>query len=199
MWQAAIFPYTKSWDMYFAPGDRRPTNKAAAFHNLSYGYNYGYLSKMEVTADPSGCGATQWFSGRSATSVANPANTVMFADNGGTVFGETGSTLGSMVNPPDAWPSTEYFYGPTEVGWGKACQTYYAGTKWGDTDGFAPRYTDGGNIARTDGSAKFYKTSQAAVATNYNPNQSCTLVRVNKTRKNEYMWDPRGDAAPDQN
>ncbi len=196
MWQAQIYPYVKSWDMYFAPADSKPANLVARFHNLSYGYNYGYLSKLEVTADPSGCGINQWFSGKSSSAVENSSNIVMFADGGGVAFGNVGSTLGSMVNPPDAWPSTEYFYGPTEVGWGFQCLDYFQGTKWQDTDGFAGRYAGGGNTTQTDSSAKFRKVSALAIGTNYLPTVSCTSTKV--TDKGKYMWDPRAYGAPTQ-
>jgi len=195
MWEWAIFPYLKSWNLYFASGDTVPNNPVAEFHNLSYGYNYGYLSKLQVTADPSGCGISQWFSGKSSTTVDSPANTIAFTDNGGAAaFGNTASTLGSMVNPPDAWPSTEYFYGPVQVGWGYQCQDYFAGTIFGDTDGWAARYTGGANTSLVDGHAKYYKTSQAAIGTNYNPAVSCTVTKV--LDKSKYMWDPRGTGAP---
>jgi prepilin-type N-terminal cleavage/methylation domain-containing protein len=197
MWQAKVFPYMKSWDLFFAPGDTKPTNLVARFHNISYGYNYGYISKLEVTPDP-GCPTevSQWFSAKSSSVIENPSNIVMFASGGGTSFKEVGSTLGSMVNPPDAWPSTEYFYGPTEVGWGLGCLTYFQGSKWQDSDGFAFRYNEGGNVTHTDSSAKFYKLSSAAIGTNYNKNQNCKLTKV--TNKGQYKWDPRGEAAPTQ-
>ena len=195
MWQAKVYPYIKSWNMFFAPGDTMPNNLVARFHNLSYGYNYGYLSKLEVTADPGCPSVTQWFSGKSSTVVERPAEEVAFADAGGaSALKEVGSTIGSIVNPPDAWPSTEYFYGPVEVGWGLNCQDYFAGTLWGDTDGFAPRYTGGGNLAMVDGHAKFYVTNNAAVGTNYNPKVTCESTKV--TDRTKYLWDPRGSAAP---
>ncbi len=118
----------------------------------------------------------------------------MIADSGGRVFGNTANTLGSMVNPPDAWPSSEFFYGPVEVGWGLNCQTYFAGTKWGDTDGFAWRHAEGGNATMVDGHAKFFKVDRLASGTNYNAQQSCTLTRV--TEYGDYMWDPRYESGP---
>jgi prepilin-type N-terminal cleavage/methylation domain-containing protein/prepilin-type processing-associated H-X9-DG protein len=191
MWQWKIYPYMKSWDIFSCPSDLPPpTDLVARFHNISYGFNYGYLSKLEVTADP-GCPSevSQWFSGKSQAAITRPAENVMVADAGGRVFGNTGSTLGSMVNPPDAWSSTEYFYGPTEVGWGLNCQDYFQGTKWGDTDGFAFRHQEGGNVCLSDGHAKFYKTDALAIGSNYTKNQSCTQVVL--TAPNRYMWDPR--------
>src|SRR5687768_11044218 len=170
MWQWKIHPYTKNWDLLSCPSDLPPpANLVAKFHNISYGYNYGYLSTLEVTADPGDPGVGQWFSGVSQAAVSRPANIVAFTDGGGRVFGSVGNTLGSMVNPPDAWPSEKYFYGPSEVGWGRNCANYFQGTKWGDTDGFAWRHQEGGNIAFSDGHAKFSKTGGAATGTNYNP------------------------------
>ena len=114
----------------------------------------------------------------------------MVADSGGKFFDASGgSTLGSMVNPPDAWPTSEYFYGPTEVGWGKACADYFAGSTWGDTDGFAWRHNLGGNACMVDGHSKWFRVDRLAEGTNYNPNQSCTNLLV--TDYNKYHWDPR--------
>ena len=190
MWQWKIYPYNKNWDLYSCPSDgATPTVITARFHNISYGYNYGYLSTLEVTADPGDPAVTQWFSGVSQAAVTRPANIVAFTDGGGRVFGNVANTLGSMVNPPDAWPSEKYFYGPTEVGWGRNCQTYFAGTKWGDTDGFAFRHQEGGNITFSDGHAKFHKTGAAASGTNYNPAQSCTQTWI--LDYSRYLWDPR--------
>jgi prepilin-type N-terminal cleavage/methylation domain-containing protein/prepilin-type processing-associated H-X9-DG protein len=195
MWQALLYPYTKSWDVYSSPADTAAsTNPQVKFHNISYGYNYGYLSKLEVTADPSGCGQTQWFSGKSATSVARPAEIVAFGDGGGRSF-TAASTLGSMINPPDGWPSTEYFYGPVEVGWGKNCQNYFNaaqgnGTgKWADTDGNATRHAGGANYAFVDGHSKYGKPGEMAKGTNWNPNISCTNIQV--LDPTQYKWDPR--------
>ena len=97
-----------------------------------------------------------------------------------------------MVNPPDAWPSVFSFYGPTEVGWGLNCKDYFAGTKWGDTDGFAWRHTNGANAAFVDGHAKFNQVNNAASGTSYNPQLSCTKVLV--TDYSQYKWDPRYDS-----
>jgi prepilin-type N-terminal cleavage/methylation domain-containing protein/prepilin-type processing-associated H-X9-DG protein len=195
MWQAAVFPYIKNWQVYSCPSDTNaiPNDPFVQFYMLSYGYNYGYLSKLETSADP-GCGITEWFSGISQAAVVAPASIVMLADAGGkAMYSISGaSTLGSIVNPPDAWPSTNFFFGPSQVGWGLNCQDYFAGTKWGDTDGFAWRHTEGGNAAMVDGHAKFFKVGQLAGGTNYSPQQSCTNVVV--TDYSQYHWDPRYDS-----
>lgn len=201
MWQYLIYPYLKNWGIYSCPSDKPvPTNLVAAFHNLSYGYNYGYLSKLEVTADPGGCGVSQWFSGRSQAIVNRPADIVAVTDGGGrAAFGNSGSTVGSMVNAPDAWPSSEYFYGPVQVGWGLNCSTYFASAngavdgKWANTDGFAFRHNEGGNVTYADGHAKFKKVGAMMAGTN-NPTlaASCTLTAV--TDYSQYQWDPRYDS-----
>jgi prepilin-type N-terminal cleavage/methylation domain-containing protein/prepilin-type processing-associated H-X9-DG protein len=199
MWQAALDPYLKNWQVYTCPSDTYSSSKDpfVNFYDLSYGYNYGYLSELIVqggavapaTADP-GCGASQWFQAHSQAFVQQPASIVMVADAGGKFFDSGGgSTLGSMVNPPDAWPSSEYFYGPVQVGWGLNCQDYFQGSKWGDTDGFAWRHTNGGNVAMVDGHAKFYQVGALASGTNYNPQVSCTNTAV--TDYGQYHWDPR--------
>jgi prepilin-type N-terminal cleavage/methylation domain-containing protein len=195
MWQYEIYPYLRSWSIFFAPGDKVPRSATARFHNLSYGYNYGYLSKLELTPDPSGCGAGQWFSSRIGTSVESPAATVAFADSAGAaVFGETPNPLGSMINPPDASRSTEKFYGSPESGWGLSCYNSFYGTQYAETDGFAPRYTSGGNMSLVDGHAKFYKTNSAATGTTFDPLYGCELTKV--TNNSKYLWDPRGTSAP---
>jgi prepilin-type N-terminal cleavage/methylation domain-containing protein/prepilin-type processing-associated H-X9-DG protein len=191
MWQAGVYPYIKNWQIYTCPSDSIPssTDPFVNFYDLSYGYNYGYLSTLEVTADP-GCGATQWFAAVGLAQVQQPAQIVMIADAGGKTFNASGgSTLGSMVNPPDAWPSTQYFYGAAQVGWGLNCDDYFYGTKWGDTDGFAWRHINGGNVCMVDGHAKFFQVARLASGTNYNPNSSCTNLLV--TDYSQYDWDPR--------
>jgi prepilin-type N-terminal cleavage/methylation domain-containing protein/prepilin-type processing-associated H-X9-DG protein len=205
MWQAEIYPYIKSWQTFSCPSDAVPLSNDpfVNYYNLSYGYNYGYLSTLIVAGgavapannDP-GCASTQWFAAVPLASVAAPANIVMVADSGGRVFnagvtnvGAGGTELGSMVNPPDAWSSSQYFYGPVQVGWGLNCQDYFQGSKWGDTDGFAWRHTNGGNACYSDGHAKFGQVGPMASGTNYNPNLSCTNVVV--TDYSQYKWDPR--------
>ncbi len=209
MWQFAMYPYLKNWNMMTAPGDTDYQAADARGFNLSYGYNYGYLSELCSpfkagcgAVDPGGSGNTsQWFRGHNASFVVRPAEIVMFADNGGKDLQSVPPTiLGSMVNAPDAWPSTEYFYGPVQVGWGLACQDYFAAAsvvagavgitgKWADTDGFATRYAQGGNVSYVDGHAKFGKAGNMAVGTNYRANQNCTLLTV--TDYSKYPWDPR--------
>jgi prepilin-type N-terminal cleavage/methylation domain-containing protein/prepilin-type processing-associated H-X9-DG protein len=191
MWQATIYPYTKNWQIFSCPSDVAIPNDAfTQFYMLSYGYNYGYLSKLQTGNDP-GCGTPQYFSSHSLAEVVQPASIIMVADNGGkAMYANTGtSTLGSMVNPPDAWPSSEFFYGPSQVGWGLNCTDYFAGTKWGDTDGFAWRHSNGGNAVFVDGHAKWNQVNNAASGTNYNPQKSCTNVLV--TDYSQYKWDPR--------
>jgi len=197
MWQYLIYPYLKSWGIYSCPSDKpQPKNLVAAFHNISYGYNYGYLSKLEVANEPDTCGIGQWFSGRSQAIVNRPADIVAVTDSGGRdAFGEGGSTVGSMVNAPDAWPSSEYFYGPTQVGWGLGCLDYFQGSKWANTDGFAFRHSEGGNVTYADGHAKFKKVGAMMTGTN-NPTlaASCTATLV--TDYSQYQWDPRYDSGP---
>jgi len=209
MWQFNMYPYLKNWNILTAPGEVESTVLAEKGFNLSYGYNYGYLSELCIAAkagcpaaDPGNGTSTQWFRGRNATSVVRPAEIVMFADNGGKDM-IVATTLGSIVNPPDAWPSTEYFYGPVQVGWGSACINYFALSsgscgganpcgrtgKWAPTDGFATRYAEGGNVSFVDGHAAFKKAGNLGIGTNYRPNQNCTLVVVTDATK--YQWDPR--------
>jgi len=193
MWQASVYPYTKNWQIFSCPSDvTLPNDPFVQFYMLSYGYNYGYLSVLKGP-DP-GCGVSQYFASVSLASVVQPASIIMVADNGGkALYNLSGTTtLGSMVNPPDAWPSVFSFYGPTEVGWGLNCKDYFAGTKWGDTDGFAWRHTNGANAAFVDGHAKFNQVNNAASGTSYNPQLSCTKVLV--TDYSQYKWDPRYDS-----
>ncbi len=211
MWQAHLYPYMKNWQMFTAPGENAKGGDGVQdFFNLSYGYNYGYLSTFCIAnnattmglgcpaTDPGAPTRTQWYNGISATSVTRPANIVMFADNGGKSF--TGATtLGSMVNPPDAYNSAKFFYGPDGAGWGKGCKNYFgngdAATpstgKWGDTDGFAGRYNDVANIVFVDSHSKGLKSSQAAAGTNLTPTLTCDAVLV--TDYSKYIWDPRYD------
>jgi len=223
MWQFKLQNFIKSYDMLTAPGDQNfgTSNLAAAektAFNISYGYNYGYLSILCVRDDtllsaftgcpkqnPDNAGALQWFLGVGQSSVSRPANIIMFTDAAGKDL-NVASPLGAYVNPPDAWPATLYFFGPKEVGWGKDAATYYAKAslggatvfgvtgKFGDTDGFANRYQAGGNTVFVDGHAKWQRTSQAASGTNYDPTKSAQNVKV--TDYANYQWDPRYDSGP---
>jgi len=196
MWQYQIYPYLKNWDIYSCPSDAGKTSgNIEKFYNLSYGYNYGYLSKLEVTKDP-GCAATQWFSGVGLATVKRPAETVLLADTGGKQAFPGGSTLGSDLNPPDAWPSTNYFYGPDTVGWGQNCGNYYAGTggaKWSNTGGFAWRHNEGGNVGYTDGHVKYSKIGALGVGTN-NANLALDCTQTCVTDYGKYLWDPRSES-----
>jgi prepilin-type N-terminal cleavage/methylation domain-containing protein/prepilin-type processing-associated H-X9-DG protein len=197
MWQAQIYPYLKNWDIYSCPSDTpTSTDKVLKFHTLSYGYNYGYLSKLEVTQDPGDATApTQWFSGKSQAAVSRPSDIVMIIDTGGRAAFTAASTLGSMINPPDAWPSTEYFYGPDTVGWGTNCGNYFKGTggaKWANTGGAAWRHSEGFNVTYADGHAKFSKIGGMMVGTN-NTNLAldCTATDYTAAGRSIQKWDPR--------
>ena len=207
MWQNHLFPYLKSWPMMTAPGETQSGDSVKDYYNISYGYNYGYLSTFciqnNATTMGLGCAATdtgspastQWYIGMSATAVNRPADIVMFTDNGGKTV-SAASTIASMVNPPDAYNVDKYFYGPVGAGWGKGCETYFSATqgatgKYGDTDGFAPKYTDVGNTVFVDTHAKGMKTGQLAEGTNWNPKALCSDVKV--TDYSKYHWDPRYD------
>jgi prepilin-type N-terminal cleavage/methylation domain-containing protein/prepilin-type processing-associated H-X9-DG protein len=193
MWQYQIYPYLKNWDIYSCPSDAATaTGFIERFYNLSYGYNYGYLSHLEVTADP-GCPSNgQWFSGVGLGAVSRPASIVMLADTGGKAAFPGGSTLGSDLNPPDAWPSSSYFYGPDTVGWGQNCGNYYAGTpgaQWANTGGFAWRHSEGGNVAFTDGHVKFNRIGSLMNGTN-NPTLALDCTQTCVQDYSQYEWDP---------
>jgi prepilin-type N-terminal cleavage/methylation domain-containing protein/prepilin-type processing-associated H-X9-DG protein len=216
MWQYQIYPYLKNWDVYSCPSDPGSWPNTPPylekFYNLSYGYNYGYLSTLMVTGgnttamDP-GCGATQWWVGVGLARVGRPADIVLLADTGGkAAFAGAPTTVGSMVNPPDAYPSTNYFYGINTVGWGQGCDNYYlpgdvapgpGAPQWADTGGFAFRHNIGGNVAFTDGHVKYQKVGALGTGTNNaNLALSCTATLV--TDYSQYHWDPRHDTGPQQ-
>jgi len=198
-WQYQIYPYLKNWDIYSCPSDAASvsaTDFIARFYDLSYGYNYGYLSHLEGSADPGCPSVTQWFSGIGLGAVQRPANTVMLVDTGGRAAFPGGSTLGSMVNPPDAWPSTSFFYGPDTVGWGQNCGNYYAGTpgaQWANTGGFAWRHSEGGNVAFVDGHVKFSRIGALAAGTN-NANLALDCTQTCVQDYSQYQWDPKKDS-----
>jgi prepilin-type N-terminal cleavage/methylation domain-containing protein/prepilin-type processing-associated H-X9-DG protein len=197
MWQISLYPYLKNWDIYFCPSAKpKSANLFDRAYLLSYGYNYGYLSKLNPTGDPATGG--QYFSGVSVATVNRPASIVMIADNGAGDAFTAASTLGSMVNPPDAQPSSEYFYGVGSVGWGQACNNYYAGTggaKWANTGGFAFRHNEGGNVTFADGHAKYQKVGALASGTN-NTNLALNCTATLVTDYGQYLWDPRYESGP---
>lgn len=201
MWQFAVYPYWKNWQITQCPSDsvagNDPVRKA---FNLSYGYNYGYLSELCDANGKPGCGrdpgtgSRQHFRSRFLSSVQSPAQIVLIVDGGGRAF-KSAVPYGSMVNPPDAYQSTELFFGPVDVGWGSNCQTAFAARslvhddRWGATDGFAYRHTEGGNTCLVDGHVKYFKVSRLAGGTNYSPKLSCSALTV--TDYSQYLWDPR--------
>jgi prepilin-type N-terminal cleavage/methylation domain-containing protein/prepilin-type processing-associated H-X9-DG protein len=206
MWQIAIYPYIKDWDVYGCPSDASASsNLFTKVYNLSYGYNYGYLSNLNCptcgihTSVPPECTdfTGQWFKSVGLPAVQRPAQIVLAADVGARMaFGEGATILGSDLNPPDAWPSTEYFYGPDTVGWGQNCGNYYAGTpgaKWANTGGFAYRHNEGGNVVFVDGHAKFNRIGILMSGTN-NPTLAldCTQTCIEDYTQN--MWDPADKA-----
>ena len=196
MWQYQVIPYVKSWDLYSCPSDASGSsaNPIEKFYDISYGYNYGYLSTLEGKNDPDPtCTAGQYYSGVGIAAVQKPADTVMLADTGGRAAFPGGSSLGSMVNPPDAWLADKYFYGADTVGWGQNCGNYYSGTpgsKWANTGGFAWRHNEGGNVAFTDGHVKYQKIGALGVGTN-NANLALDCTATCVTDYSQYRWDPR--------
>ncbi|MBS1722221.1 MAG: prepilin-type N-terminal cleavage/methylation domain-containing protein [Armatimonadetes bacterium] len=217
MWQYMVYPYIKNWDMMTAPQDTKTGDPVADAFLISYGYNYGYLSTLCVAgdsysqtrlgcpaADPGNAGAGQFYLGISSTSVNRPANIVMYADGGGKDF-SAATTLGSVVNPPDAWPAEKYFYGPNGVGWGLNCDNYFKKGNsggapqpktgaWGNTDGFAPRYSDVGNVVFVDSHARSSRVGAMASGTTWTPTRPCDNDQMLVNDYNKYQWDPRYDS-----
>ncbi|MBB6052358.1 DUF1559 domain-containing protein [Armatimonas rosea] len=203
MWTVAIYPYLKNWGIYSCPSDKpQSTDAFTACYLVSYGYNYGYLSTLNPSGDP-GNAALQYFSGVSVASIGRPADIVAVTDSGARDAFGAATVLGGTVNPPDAYPSQKYFYGPSGVGWGIGCVSYYSTAggavngKWGNTDGFAFRHNEGGNVTFADGHAKFQKVGYMASGTNnVNLALNCTATRV--TDYSKYLWDPRFESGPQQ-
>jgi prepilin-type N-terminal cleavage/methylation domain-containing protein/prepilin-type processing-associated H-X9-DG protein len=199
MWHYQIYPYLKNWQIYSCPSDKpQPAGFIPGFYNISYGYNYGYFSTLQGTfngagTDP-GCGVGTWFGSVPMAAVNKPADIVMVTDSGirDVAAYAGGTTIGSIVNAPDAWPSDKYFFGPTQVGWGLNCQTYFQGSKWRDTDGFAFRHQDGGNVNFADGHAKFHKLGALLTGTN-NANLALSCTAVTVPTPSQYKWDPRNN------
>lgn len=209
MWQFHIAPYRPNWKEWSAPDEPESGDSRRDAFNLSYGYNYAYLSTLCVANDGGyaqvrlGCaprdfgspGSTMWFQSVPMSLVKSPDRIVLLTDSGGKDLTNT-SVMGSAVNPPDAWPSEKYVFAPVETGWGKNCITYfhkdYSSTgRWGDTDGFAPRYDGRGNIVLTDGHVEpFRSVSEMTAGTAWNPTSLCTIMDY-VTEYAKYRWDPR--------
>ena len=183
LWQGSIFPYTKSWEVYNCPSD--PYRKVTAidrYYYLSYGYNYGYLSTFDDSAGP------QRWVGISQAAILRPAQIICVADNGGKDPANTVYVAGNEIDPPDADPSTQTFYGASSVGWGTDNGSYCVGQA-GLTGCVALRHQDGANFVFCDGHAKYLKRDAAAAGSTYNP----TISNINDCVRDysQYLWDPR--------
>jgi prepilin-type N-terminal cleavage/methylation domain-containing protein/prepilin-type processing-associated H-X9-DG protein len=205
-WTLLVVPYVKSNAMYLCPdGETNGFIQAANFTARSeiysdYGFNYGYLGNYN---GQDATGLDIW-SPLSATAVNRPANTIEFVDSNGVNYATADHAfvwspgIGSVgVNPPDAYLSTQIFYG---TGWGQGgsgdFSTYFNFPGYGGVDfrhggkyvaGLLP---DGGaNTTYCDGHAKFLKAGALVSGTNFSPTQSGDMTYV--TDINAYQWDPR--------
>ncbi|MBS1722214.1 MAG: hypothetical protein JSS66_04310 [Armatimonadetes bacterium] len=215
MWQFHIAPYLESWSAMRSPSDPPSGDPVYEAFNVSYGYNYAYLSTLCAARDsysqtrlgcglfdPGNPGANVFFESVKVSAVHRPATTIEIADGGGRDLPRP-STLGSIMNPPDAWPSEKKTFYPNARGWGINCDNYFhknssGGTspytgRWGDTDGFAPRYGGGANTIFVDGHSAWESSARGASGTNWAPNRPCDNDWLLVTDYSKYEWDPRYD------
>lgn len=207
MWTKHVYPYFGDWKYLRANDEYKFGASPQEYLNVSYGYNYGYLSTLCIandpysielgcqTRDPGSPNSTQWYRSVSRSSVVDPTDTILMTDASGREF-VSGNTQGSLVNPPDAYNADKYFYGPVQMGWGANCSNYRSQAnglvrtdRFRMWDGFAPRYLGKANVAFVDGHVAALSPAEAATGTNFDPNQSCTLTVV--TDPAAYKWDPR--------
>ncbi len=216
MWQFHVYPYLKSWELFTSPVESKGSNPTQDAFNVSYGYNYGYLSTLclpgefysmqklgcpaQDPGDPSG---TLSFSmAMSASSLNRPSQIVMFTSAGGKDFKDA-SIMGSLVNPPDAFASEKNFLmpaGSNQSGWGKDCQGYWSKGQgyvksgaWGDTDGFAAKFNEVANVVYGDTHVKSNHVGSMASGTVWGPDLRCTTL-IYVTDYSKYQWDPRYDS-----
>lgn len=152
--------------------------------------------------DPGGAGwATSFYTSVKKSAVLHPERIVAVTDAGGKDV-ITASLVGSIINAPDAFISQKSVYGYADAGWGLNCPNYFSTAshnvktgRWGDTDGFAPRYLKAAHVALADGHVEAIRTvAEMAAGTNWHPNINCRDVRV--TDYEFYRWDPRFDDGP---
>jgi prepilin-type N-terminal cleavage/methylation domain-containing protein len=74
-WFELLQPYTRSTQLFFCPSDSKANSSAPLTHqNISYGWNFGFLTQDACTPRGYGCG------GVSLARIANSAATIMIAD-----------------------------------------------------------------------------------------------------------------------
>lgn len=120
-WPVLLLPYTKSENIFICPNDtmddptlhdpqgRTRFDPLNTFHyyvlgsNPSYGFNYRYLNETINSPDPNGQNPSPfYYVGKSATSMDNPANTIMFGEatmKDKTVPPTGGGSGGTITNP----------------------------------------------------------------------------------------------------
>jgi prepilin-type N-terminal cleavage/methylation domain-containing protein len=170
-WTSLIQPYSKNVDLFRDP--LGPTIAALPPFNVSdtvkltpeYGFNFAFLNTVTTTG----------FSGVSATTAANPADTVLITSKN--AFSE--STGFQKITPSTGWDaSTSYLafppagagYGVT-YNWGRGgfFETNVAAVEGGKyTGGVSPRSTDKVIVGFVDGHAKKLDPNVLAGGTGYN-------------------------------
>lgn len=193
MWQALIYPYIKSWEVYNCPSDPfKKTDPISRYHYLSYGYNGGYLCNFTSFTPNASDASGQMWPGINLAANLRPAQIIAFADSSGKDPGVGYYVEGAEVEPPDASPSKQIWYccgsNGSTIGWGVDGGSLCGGPNH-VTGCFAPRHQEGGNFVFCDGHAKYLKTGAAAAGTNYSPTQSADATCV--TDYGKYMWDPQ--------
>jgi prepilin-type N-terminal cleavage/methylation domain-containing protein len=201
-WALMLDPYQKDVDMNWTPLSSSPLQSGDIKHRigtrlLTYGFNYTYLSPSPTPNWPAPIQSV------SATAVAQPSSTIMFAERMNPLYGNPARStywygantawmiIGTIETPycemePDYWCTD---------GWGidSWYATFYAVGASADegryTGGVAFRAAHMNPVGMCDGSVKPMSAGAMAAGTNWNVNSTSSSIIVNDATK--YLWDTK--------